>query len=102
MGRARQCKAGIWLRICKAISDNVDRTNELLVGENPLPPGFTERYFTRVQAYTVGYDREVGHIRHLSTAIGAQFMWYGVPDVLKPIYDSQPLGGVVFLRVRPH
>jgi hypothetical protein len=29
-------------------------------------------------------------------------MWYGVPDVLKPIYDSQPLGGVVFLRVRPH
>jgi len=86
-----------WTRI-----ENVDRTNELLVGENPLPPGFTERYFTRVQAYTVGYDREVGHIPHLSTAIGAQFMWYGVPDVLKPIYDSQPLGGVVFLRVRPH
>ena len=86
-----------WTRI-----ENVDRTNELLVGENPLPPGFTERYFTRVQAYTVGYDREVGHIPHLSTAIGAQFMWYGVPDVLKPIYESQPLGGVVFLRVRPH
>ena len=86
-----------WTRI-----ENVDRTNEILLGENPLPPGFTERYFTRVQAYTVGYDREVGHIPHLSTAIGAQFMWYGVPDVLKPIYDLHPLGGVVFLRVRPH
>lgn len=86
-----------WTRI-----ENVDRTNEILLGENPLPPGFTERYFTRVQAYTVGYDREVGHIPHLSTAIGAQFMWYGVPDVLKPIYDVHPLGGVVFLRVRPH
>ncbi len=86
-----------WTRI-----ENVDRTNELLLGENPLPPGFTERYFTRVQAYTAGYDREVGHIPHLSTAIGGQIMWYGVPDVLKPIYDSHPLGGVVFLRVRPH
>ena len=86
-----------WTRI-----ENVDRTNEILLGENPLPPGFTERYFTRVQAYTVGYDREVGHIPHLSTAIGAQFMWYGTPDVLKPIYDLHPLGGVVFLRVRPH
>jgi hypothetical protein len=52
------------------------------------------RYFTRVRAYTAGYDREVGHIPHLSTAIGGQAMWYGVPDVLKPIYDSHPLGGV--------
>ncbi len=87
----------LWSRI-----ENVDRTNELLLGENPLPPGFTERYFTRVQAYTAGYEREVGHIPHLSTAIGGQITCYGVPDVLKPIYDSQPLGGVVFLRVRPH
>ncbi len=82
--------------------ENMDRTNELLVGENPLPPRFMERYFTRVQAYTVGYDREVGHIPHLSTAIGGQVMWYGVPDVLKPIYGSHPLGGVVFLTVHPH
>jgi hypothetical protein len=86
-----------WTRI-----ENVDRTNELLLGENPLPPGFTERYFTRVQAYTLGYDREIGHIPHLSTAFGGQMMWYGVPDVLKPIYGSHPLGGVVFLRVRPY
>jgi hypothetical protein len=86
-----------WTRI-----ENVDRTNELLIGENPLPLGFTERYFTRVQAYTVGYDREVGHIPHLSAAIGGQIMLYGVPDVLKPIYDSHPLGGVVFLKLRPH
>jgi hypothetical protein len=86
-----------WTRI-----ENVDRTNELLLGENPLPPGFTERYFARVQAYTAGYDRELGHIPHLSTAIGGQITWYGVPDVLKPIYDSHPVGGVVFVRVRPH
>ena len=84
-----------WTRI-----ENVDRTNELLIGENPLPPGFEERYFTRVQAYTLGYDREVGHIPHLATAVGGQFTWYGVPDVLKPVYGSRPIGGIVFLRVR--
>lgn len=86
-----------WTRI-----ENVDRTNELLLGENPLPPGFAERYFTRVQAYTVGYDREIGHIPHLSTALGAQITWYAVPDALQPIYGSRPLGGIVFFRVRSH
>lgn len=86
-----------WMRI-----ENVDRTNELLVGENPLPPGFSERYFTRVQAYTAGYDREVGHIPHLSTAVGGQITWYGVPEVLQPTYGSHPVGAVLFLRLRVH
>jgi hypothetical protein len=84
-----------WARI-----ENVDRTNEILLGENPLPPGFTERYFTRVQAYTAGYDRELGHIPHLSTALGAQFMWYGVPDTLKPAYGAHPFGVMAFFRMR--
>ena len=82
--------------------ENVDRTTELLLDGNPEPPGFTERYFTRVQAYTAGYEREVGHLPHLSTALGAQFTWYGVPDALKPIYGLHPVGGIVFLRLRPH
>jgi len=86
-----------WTRI-----ENVDRTNELLLGENPFPPGFHERFFTRVQAYTVGYDREFGNIPHLSTAIGGQFTWYGVPNVLKTTYGSDPVGVTVFLRVRAH
>src|SRR3954470_567100 len=60
-------KNNMWTRI-----ENVDRTNELLTGETLLPPSFTERYFTRVQAYTAGYDRDVGHLPHLSTAVGAQ------------------------------
>lgn len=87
----------VWSRI-----ENVDRTTELLLGPAPEPPGFKERYFTRVQAYTAGYEREVGHIPHLSTALGAQFTWYGVPEVLKPIYGERPVGATVFLRLRPH
>jgi hypothetical protein len=84
-----------WIRI-----ENVDRTNELLLGETPLPSGFVERYFTRVQAYTVGYDREVGKLSHASIAIGGQFTWYGVPQVLQIAYGSHPVGGVAFLRLR--
>ena len=92
----------VWTRI-----ENVDRTNELLLGENensqsPEPPDFSERYFARVQAYTAGYEREVGHIPHLSTALGGQFTWYGVPDPLKPSYGSHPVGGMIFLRLRPY
>ena len=86
-----------WTRI-----ENVDRTNELLLGEQPAPPGFGEHYFTRVQAYSAGYEREVGHIPHLSTALGAQFTWYGVPEILEPVYGSAPVGVILFLRVRPY
>ncbi len=86
----------LWTRV-----ENVDRTNELLLGENVEPPGFNERYFTRVQAYTAGYGREVGHIPHLSTELGGQLSWYGVPGVLKPAYGAHPVGGILFLRVRP-
>jgi len=85
----------VWTRI-----ENADRTNELVLVENPLPPSFTERYFTRVQAYTAGYDREFGHIPYISPALGAQVMWYRVPNVLTRTYGSHPVGVVAFLRLR--
>jgi hypothetical protein len=85
----------IWTRI-----ENADRTNTLPLGENPEPAHFAEHYFTRVQAYTAGYDREIGSLPHVSTAIGAQITWYGVPDSLKPLYGSRPVGGLIFLRLR--
>lgn len=87
----------VWTRL-----ENVDRTNELLLGENPLPTEFTERYFTRVQAYTFGYDREIGHIPHISAALGGQFTTYGLPANLTTTYGSRPYGIVIFLRLRAY
>lgn len=84
-----------WARI-----ENVDRTNELPLGENSIPPGFSERYFTRVQAYTAGYDREIGNLPHLSSAIGAQVSWYGIPAQLQAAYGSRASGIMAFLRLR--
>lgn len=80
--------------------ENADRTNELLLGMNPLPLGFVEHYFARARAYTAGYDRELGNIPHISVAPGAQASFYGVPGALKATYGSHPFGVLVFLRVR--
>jgi hypothetical protein len=85
----------VWTRI-----ENVDRTNELLLNGGPPPQGFEERPLARVQACTAGYDREVGRIPHLTSALGGQVTWYGVPEILKSAYGSHPVGVVLFLRVR--
>jgi hypothetical protein len=85
-----------WTRI-----ENVERSNELLLGENPLPPGFEEKPAGRVQAYTFGYDRDFNFIPDLASAVGAQVTTYGVADVFKPIYGSHPVGVAIFVRLRP-
>jgi hypothetical protein len=86
----------VWTRI-----ENVERSNELLLGENPLPPDFMEQPVGRVQAYTVGYDRDFDFIPHLATAIGAQGTVYSVGENLQPVYGSHPVGVAVFIRIRP-
>ena len=85
-------KNSVWMR-----AENLDRTTELLSDQSLLP---TDAYFARVQAYTAGYDREVGHVPHLSTAIGGQLSWYGVPSVLRSDYGAHPVGAIFFLRLR--
>jgi hypothetical protein len=81
--------------------EDVDRTNELLLGENPLPPGFQEEPAGRVQAYTFGYDRDFRLLPHWETAIGAQTTVYTPGSRLQPIYGSDPMGIAVFVRLRP-
>lgn len=86
----------VWTRV-----ENAGRSNELLIGEHPLPPGFVEKPLTHVQAYTFGYDRDIRMVPHVSSAIGAQFSSYGVGKPLKPIYGSDPVGFNFFIRLRP-
>jgi hypothetical protein len=86
----------VWTRI-----ENVDRSNELILGENPLPPNFREQSIGRVKAYTFGYDREVDLIPHVASALGVQVTAYGVGGGLKPTYGSRPAGVAVFVRIRP-
>jgi hypothetical protein len=85
-----------WTRI-----ENVDRSNELILGENPLPPNFQERPVGRVKAYTFGYDHDFDLIPHVGSALGAQVTVYGVGDNLKSVYGSHPAGVALFVRIRP-
>jgi len=80
--------------------ENAGRSNELLLGEHALPPGFSEEPLTHVQAYTVGYDRDVNVISHMSIAIGSQVTAYEVGRPLQPIYGTDPIGVQLFVRMR--
>jgi hypothetical protein len=86
----------VWGRI-----ENVDRTNELLLGKQPEPPGFDEEFLARIQAYTAGYDRDFRLIPGLATALGGQVTLYGKPAFLNPIYGQHPAGVILFVRIRP-
>jgi hypothetical protein len=81
--------------------ENVDRTNELLLRNQPGSANFQENIIGRVQAYTGGYERDFDLLPHLATGIGAQLTAYSTPDALKSQYGNHPVGAVVFLRVRP-
>jgi hypothetical protein len=85
-----------WARI-----ENADRSNELILGEKPLPPNFREQPVGRIQAYTFGYDHDIDLLPKITSAIGAQVTVYGVGDGLKPIYGLHPAGVAVFVRIRP-
>jgi hypothetical protein len=85
-----------WTRI-----ENVDRSNELILGENPIPPNFQEQPIGRVQAYTFGYDRDIDLIPRVASALGVQVTAYGVGEKLKSTYGSRPAGVAVFVRIRP-
>jgi hypothetical protein len=75
----------VWTRI-----ENVDREET-----DETPPG-------RVQAWTVGYERELpmGGLP-LRLGLGVQASFYGLPPQLKAIYGNRPAGLAIFLRVRP-
>lgn len=85
----------VWGRI-----ENVDRTNELLFRNVPLPPNLHETIIGRVQAYTFGFDHDF-MLPHLAIAPGAQLTVYSTPAALMAHYGSHPVGAVMFLRFRP-
>jgi hypothetical protein len=86
----------IWGRV-----ENTDKDSLLLQREEPLVRFVEEQRYTRVQAYTVGYERELPRLHPwLSTGLGGQFTLFGTPSNLKPVYGHHPIGVQFFLRLR--
>jgi hypothetical protein len=87
----------VWTRM-----ENVDRSNGLLLGQQPVPANFQEARIGRVQAYTFGYSRDFDLIPRLASALGAQVTTYGVPGILQPAYGAHPVDVAIFVRLRPY
>jgi hypothetical protein len=54
----------------------------------------------RIAAYTAGYTRDVPLLPFVETGIGANFTVYGVPEAIRGVYGSRPVGGNIFVRLR--
>ena len=86
----------IWGRV-----ENSDKDSLLLFEEAPFVRLVEEQRFTRVQAYTAGYARELPRLLpRISTSLGGQLTYFGTPANLRPIYGEHPFGAQVFLRLR--
>jgi hypothetical protein len=53
-----------------------------------------------VNAYTVGYTRDLFTFHHAETGLGANLSFYGIPETIKAYYGDHPMGVNVYLRVR--
>jgi hypothetical protein len=79
-----------------ARAENADKDSTLLYDESPFVLLIDEQRLARVQAYTAGYEREIG----FHTGIGAQFTLFHTPPILANIYDANPYGIQLFFRFR--
>jgi hypothetical protein len=71
-----------------------------LVDKDELFPDVHHAPSYRVGAWTAGYTRELGGMKHLASAIGANVTAYTMPGALERFYDTRPWGVTVFLRFR--
>jgi hypothetical protein len=79
----------LWTRI-----ENVDRDATLLGEDEEHPIG-------RVQAYTLGYERDVLRGSAITAGFGLQTTFYGLTPEMTTFYGSRPAGLSIFLRIRP-
>jgi hypothetical protein len=74
----------------------------VVLGPGGIPTFVEEVPIGRVQAYTLGYERELPLVlRWINIGIGVQATGYTLPAQLAQIYGNHPATVAVFLRFRP-
>ena len=53
-----------------------------------------------MNAYTIGYTRDLFTFHGAQTGLGANVSLYTIPEAIKPYYGNHPMGVNVYLRVR--
>lgn len=72
--------------------------NELFANDHELEHEIADKYGSlfRVQAYTVGYTRDIDLFPNVETGIGANVSAYAIPSALNQYYGDRPWGASVF------
>src|SRR5439155_7190140 len=87
----------VWTRI-----ENFDRDRTILLGETPAAKSVEETPIGRVQAYSVGYERDIMQKPSwLNVGLGFQYTIYGLTEQMKLVYGNRPQSFVIFMRLRP-
>ena len=53
----------------------------------------------QIQAYTLGYTRDIGTFWNVETGIGGNVSAYAIPSAIKPFYGDHPWGANIYLRL---
>jgi hypothetical protein len=72
-----------------------------VLGPGGVPVVVAEDPIGRVQAFTLGYERELPAPGWLSVALGSQATVYDLAPSLRPVYGNHPATLAFFLRLRP-
>jgi hypothetical protein len=67
--------------------------------EDQITTATGARWFN-VNAYTIGYTRDLGIFHGAQTGLGANVSLYGIPTSIQSYYGDHPLGVNVYLRIR--
>jgi hypothetical protein len=80
-----------------------EQFNHVVLGPDGRQVTVDEDPIGRVQAYSLGYERElpVGP-SWLNVGLGVQATLYGMPAHLKTVYGNRPTTVAIFLRIRPN
>jgi hypothetical protein len=85
-----------------ADTDKPIKSNHVVLGPGGTPVVIDETPIGRIQAYTVGYEREVPlGLRWLRTGLGIQATTYSMPPQLRSIYGDHPATLALFIKLRP-
>ncbi len=81
-----------WSQRDELFADNPDLEDQLAMATGA-------RSFN-VNAYTIGYTRDLGTFHGAQTGLGANVSLYGIPASIQSYYGDHPLGVNVYLRIR--
>ena len=91
-------------RLCGVVGfgASLEEFKHIVLGPGGVPVTIEEDPIGRVQAYSLGYERDLPlGLTWLDVGLGVQATTYGLTPQLKAVYGNRPATVAMFLRFRP-